>query len=94
MALLAPYHSRYHAKALAPRPGNNEHYLAFTPTATTIPEVEPYVHGIANDLLPASPKRIGLYNSWGGSVRQCLVGRIGLEFGIGKANFAASRRPS
>lgn len=67
MALLAPRHSRYHAKAFDPWPGNNGHYLDFTPTASTISEVEPYVHGIGNDLLPASPKQVSLYNSQGGS---------------------------
>lgn len=68
MALLAQYHSRYHAKAFDPWPGNNGHYLDFIPPATTIPQVErPTFHGIANDLLLASPNQIGLYNSAGGS---------------------------
>lgn len=68
MALLTQYHSRYPAKAIDPRPGNNGHYLDFTPTATAIPTVEPDIHGIANDLLPARTRQTGLHNSRSGSL--------------------------
>lgn len=72
MALLAQYHSRYHAKVIDSWPGNNEYYVNFTAAATTILTVEPYVHGIANDLLPARLKQPGLHNSRGGSAARTL----------------------
>ena len=67
-ALLSRYHSPYHAKAIDARPGNNEQYLDLTPTATTIRAVEPYVHGIATNLLPARLKQIGFHQSRGKSL--------------------------
>jgi hypothetical protein len=67
MALLVQYHSRYHAKVIDPCSGNNRHCVSIPPNRDQIPAVVPYLHGIANALLPARLEQPGLHNSRGGS---------------------------